>query len=129
MKLSVIVEEKKPDVCCDLDGLLAVYSDWKGRDHIGDPIVGAKEFLQKLSKIANIIILTSRVSDDKPAKEIIAKWFKKHDLPYDSIWTGTGKPKAVSYIDDRAVECVPQSNKSAFDTALEKVKKLIEKHK
>src|SRR5687767_6586986 len=71
------VEEPKPSaprktkteptrrrVCVDLDGVLAKYDRWKGVDHFGKPIPGALEFMQKLAKISEITIFTSRCAQD-----------------------------------------------------------------
>lgn len=128
MRLILITEGRKPDVCVDLDGLLATYDHWRGHEHIGEPYPGTKEFLKELSKIANIIVLTSRCSERKSADKIIKKWFKDNGLPEVTIWTGRGKPPAAAYVDDRAVYCVPKHGRSAYTKALTRIKSLIKKH-
>lgn len=106
---------EKKTVAVDVDGVLARYDGWKGREHFGDPIPGAVEFTRILSEFASITIFTTRC---KPQPEegltaeqlglIVKAWLDKHGFVYDLIYIGVGKPIASAYIDDRAVECVPQ---------------------
>lgn len=110
----------KPRICIDLDGTLAEYAGWKGIDKIGDPITGAREFMQTLREhnFGTLMIFTTRVSlvnyrgqnDDNHWRTYIAArvsairvWLEKHAIPYDNIWSGVGKPYAKAYIDDRAL--------------------------
>lgn len=91
------MEARRPFICIDFDGVLATYSGWQGEDHYGNPIKGAKEFLQCIQK-ANIdfIVLTTRNISR------VAEWFKKHDLPKPKDVTNTKIPAPV-YIDDGAL--------------------------
>lgn len=137
----------KKNVCVDVDGVIAHYDGWKGHDHIGDPIEGAREFLLELSKEYYVIIFTTRccpvineipddyypelsVSDRAYSWRInlvnkVKEYFDKNDLYYDHIWSDNGKPKACAYIDDRAVECLPQvilrDSKLWYDRAVARV--------
>lgn len=128
----------KPSVCVDLDGVISNYTGWKGIDHIGDPNPGAKLFLEELHKFARIILFTTRCKvypTDKPGPEglpepcrddasALAKrvedWLIKHDLPFDEVYTGQGKPFAHCYIDNKAVFC----DGSNFEDAMGKVRDL-----
>ena len=92
-------------VAVDLDGVLAVYDGWKGENIIGDPMPGAREFLQKLKKKYDVVIFTSR------ARNVAWDWVHKHDLAkyvdeinYCPVNIRFGKPVAVAYVDDRAVK-------------------------
>lgn len=98
---------KKPRICVDLDGVLARYEGWAGREAIGDPLPGALEFIQALREFAEVIIHTSR-ADQTAGMESVASWLEKHAIPHDAIHTGPGKPKAMAYVDDRSVACRPQ---------------------
>lgn len=123
----------KATVCVDLDGVLAR----RGGGHaghlvIGDPVDGAREFLQQLSKKAKIIIFTARFGrlgkqsknsaagarDIAELTDTISQWLTTHDLDYDEIWNETGKPVASAYVDDRAVACRPEvDGLAAFEQA------------
>lgn len=109
----------KKTALVDLDGVLADYSKgWQGVDKIGDPIPGAVEFCRRLSTFARVVIYTTRCSSDASdrsganAAELVAKvkaWLDRHGFAYDDIFSGQGKPFAACIIDDRAVNCNPQS--------------------
>lgn len=116
-------------VAVDIDGVLAQYDDFKGLDIIGDPVPGAKEFLEKLLTKFEVILHSTRLSVDEvrrhgldktagELKEIVESWASKHTLPYTILWMGRGKPRAEAYIDDRGIRCRPQENPMAFVEAL-----------
>ncbi len=44
------MSEHTKSVAIDLDGVLATYDGWKGADHIGKPIDGARAFLKELKR-------------------------------------------------------------------------------
>lgn len=98
----------KKIVCVDLDGTLAHYEEWKGEQHFGNAIKGAKEALLKLKKNNWLIIIyTTRGNEN-----LIKDYLDKNDLvfdyinknPYQPHNTNEGKPIADVYIDDRAIQ-------------------------
>ena len=118
----------KKTVLVDLDGVLADYSQgFKGIENIGDPIPGAVEFSKRLASFARVVIYTTRCkaysegvpgpdgvpepnrSDPSVLVGIVKAWLDKHGFAYDEIYSGQGKPFAACIIDDRAVNCNPQS--------------------
>jgi hypothetical protein len=127
---------QRPRVCVDLDGVLASYDKWRGLDHIGDPVEGALEFARALDKKADIVVFTSRCSPERIEEEgstlsygqyrvRIVEWLEKHGFPYADVYVGQGKPRAVAFIDDRAIACSPQRDPKAFDDALNSLKGLL----
>lgn len=112
---------RKPTVAVDLDGTIAVYDRWRGLEHIGDPIPGAKEFLTALREFAIVLIWTTRCNpevEDRPEGvtadtlgRIVRGWLDQHGLPYDDVYTGPVKPLAACFLDDRAVSCRPMDFK------------------
>jgi len=85
-------------VCLDFDGLFNDYTGWKGKESLGKPKEGIKEFLYELNrKFDRIIIETSRDRLE------VAVWLKKHELGRYIINIYDKKPKATVYIDDRAI--------------------------
>lgn len=135
--LKIVVPKQKPRVCVDLDGVLAKYDKWRGAETIGAPIPGALEFAHELAKVADIIIFTSRCSEDRSRNDDgyalspaqmrihIIDWLEKHQFPYTDVFIGQGKPRVAAFIDDRGVACRPQDDKAAFTDALDSVKELI----
>ncbi len=120
-------------VCVDLDGVLAARDYAGGLLEIGDPIDGAIEFTQALSKFADIIILTSRLSHAvsgssrkrEKIEQRVRDWLEEHGFEFVDVWTGLGKPPAQAYIDDRGVACQPEEEGvSAFVAAQQAVRVL-----
>lgn len=93
-------------VAVDFDGTIAKFDGWKGEEHIGDPIPGAKEALTKLKEQGHVIIVyTCRKRTD-----LVEKWLQEHGIPYDYVnenpvgpETHPSKLYADYYIDDSAV--------------------------
>lgn len=124
---------RRKSVCVDLDATLAQYDHWKGIEHIGDPIPGAKEFMEALAaEDVDVIIFTTRtnkdVNRDIPGNLLavhVADWCHKHNIPFASVYSGSGKPLCDVFVDDRAVTCRPQEDPNAYDTALSQVKDFL----
>ena len=119
------MSEYAKTVAIDVDGVLAQYDGWKGPDVIGDPIPGARGFLEELNKRGfRIVIHTTRTrdfegTDHKARCAAVKKWLVKHNLPHHVLHTQIGKPIACAYVDDRAVPCRPSDDdRVAFNTAL-----------
>ncbi len=94
-------------VCVDLDGTIIHYEEWKGEDHFGSPICGAKEAIEAMKAWGwKIIIFTTRGDSEK-----IANFLKSSNIPFDEINSNQDQPKnakggkvlADIYIDDRAI--------------------------
>lgn len=108
-------------ICVDMDGVLASYRDgWQGVDTIGAPIPGAREFLHRLREHYDVVIFTTRCNPEVNRPEQphllanrVRDWLDEHDMPYDAIYTGVGKPIAAAYVDDRAVLCRPEDGDDA----------------
>jgi hypothetical protein len=75
----------------------------------GVMLEGAKEALEELSKNYRIIVFTAKAKPDRPlvngktGTELVWEWLEKHDVAQyvDSITSE--KPRAVCYIDDKAI--------------------------
>ncbi len=127
----------RPRVCLDLDGVLAKYDGWQGYDHIGEPLPGAREFAESINEIADIVIFSARCSQDQggeyeptvlTAGQLrikIVGWLETHNIPYSDVYMGKGKPRVAAFIDDRAVVCSPQKDKSAYTKAADAVRILL----
>jgi hypothetical protein len=124
------IRSGKATVCVDLDGVLAQRMTGPLAE-IGPPIDGAVEFMRELSAVAEITILTSRLTGKTGAvrdelRAQIASWLETHAIPFDSVHSGAGKPVAHAYIDDRAVSCRPEDDGlAAFNSAMIQLKTLL----
>lgn len=124
---------ERKTVCVDVDGTLARYETFEGVDTIGDPLPGAVEFTRKLSRVADIMIYSTRASADANQgyneQELTSKlkaWLDLHGFSYTSIYAGRGKPRASAYVDDRAVSCRPQQSSEAYEKALAQAERLCQ---
>lgn len=115
----------KAKVCVDLDGVLAEPIGGKLTE-IGKPISGALEFMHTLAGQAEITILTSRLATKgktlREREDAVRAWLEDNSIPFDKLHTGTGKPVAHAYVDDRAVSCRPLLDGTpAFTLALKNI--------
>ncbi len=129
---------KKTRVCVDLDGVLAEYHGWDGPDIIGQPLPGALKFAKSIAKTADIIVFTSRCSDDhfdsdgsrsSPGQMRIKviDWLERHGFPFADVYIGQGKPRAAAFIDDRAITCKPQDDPESYANAEAALKALLKR--
>ena len=105
-----------------------------GVESIGEPIPGAVEFTHELSKIADVLIWTTRTNAEinfefplSELRQIVVRWLVQHGFSFRAVYIGEGKPLAAAYIDDRAVACQPQllDATAAFVLALVRVRELL----
>lgn len=98
-------------IAVDFDGVIHAYSKgWHDGTIYDVPVAGAKEALTKLRAEYHVIIFSTRnhnrivMGKHQPNQVVeMVKWFKKHDIPYDEIWTSRGKPLCSVFIDDHAI--------------------------
>jgi hypothetical protein len=141
-------------VWVDLDQTLAEYKGWKGIHTIGQPHPGARKFMRDLMAMGNekgfkVGVFTTRTKLDMPGRELlveqfpqagdahlidhlkglVVQWLRMHQIPFDDVYTGQGKPAGLAYVDDRAVWCDPQSMGApqAYEYALNAVKGILER--
>jgi len=103
--------DEKINIGIDFDGVVHLCS--KGY-HDGtiydDPVPGAYQALEQISKEYTIIMYTAKAKPDrglvngKTGTELVWDWLKKHDMAKFVSKVTAEKPRAVCYIDDKAVE-------------------------
>lgn len=85
----------------DLDGTLAKYTEFKGHEHIGEPVPAMLDRVKKwLAEGQKVVIFTARAHDPAAIPPIKA-WLKKHlgqELPVTNI----KRPEFQRIYDDRA---------------------------
>ncbi len=114
----------KRTICVDMDGVLATYDGWKGHEHFGDPIPGARAFLAKLSEVYEVAIYTTRCNaevnkthSEEELIKLVQDWLDEHNMYYDKIIPK--KPICVAFVDDNAIRCEPQKEVLAFENVLQ----------
>ena len=104
-----ISEHPKRVISVDIDGTLSEYKHWKGYLHLGKPIKKVVDLIRKERRAGAYIIIhscrTTSADNEVYFKSIdyMKRWLKRHKIPYDSFWSGCGKPYSNAYIDDKAV--------------------------
>ena len=88
------MKRHKPVVCIDFDGVLNNYSFYDP-DYLFELKPGAKEFIERLSVLYEVVILTAR--DTSKVKE----WLKENEITVDEVTNV--KPPALCYVDDCAI--------------------------
>ena len=75
----------------------------------GDPVDGTEEALKKLSDKYTLICYTAKAKPDrmlingKTGTELVWEWLKKHNFDKYISKVTSEKPRAVAYIDDKAI--------------------------
>jgi glucose-6-phosphate isomerase len=103
--------ESAPVIAVDFDGTIAEFTEWRGLEHMGEPIVdenglSAVDFMHVLrSRGYKIIVWTCRGD-----RNLLAEWLEKYGVPYDEINNNvhdlsdcSSKVAAECYVDDRAL--------------------------
>lgn len=104
---------ERKTLAIDLDGTLAEYRRGDFREGvIGPPLPGAREAMLRFRELGyRLLIHSARFGSDivdGPAKresiaESVVAWLKLHDIPFDDLWRGEGKPACWCYVDDAAI--------------------------
>lgn len=109
----IISADETRNVCIDFDGVIHNNYDGFGDGTIyGNLIDGAKDAIQDLSKKYNIIIFTAKAKQDRPlvngktGTELVWEWLEMHGLDEHISEVTAEKPRALVYIDDKALRFV-----------------------
>lgn len=102
-------EKEKENLAIDFDGVIHnADKGWGDGTCYGDPLPGALEALEKLSKKYNIIIFTAKAKLDRPLVNgktgamLVLDWLKKYNVNQYVSSITSEKPRAELYIDDNA---------------------------
>jgi len=120
-------------IAVDLDKTIATYDHWKDIYQFGDPLPGAKEFLEELHKFGDIVIHTCRCSPNVVSKntapwllsKIVSDWMETHGLVYDEIWFDNGKPNADVFIDDKGFRVPENPTPENYNETLKSLKEIF----
>jgi len=129
--------DKRNTIAVDFDGVLHGYNKgWQDGTIYDGPVDGAAQAMAALQAFGYYIVIYSTRCHDRTvngelqhnqAAEVEA-WLKKHEIPFDEIWTEPGKPLCKLFVDDNAYRFDPQSGWRR--TCVYDIDKLIrDKHK
>lgn len=96
---------KRKTVAFDLDGTLARYDGWRGLEHIGEPLEGAVDAVNKLIErgydVAIYTTRTNRKVNAGSAEQLVAPiraWLDEHGFSSQVRIASEGKPLAFLYV-------------------------------
>lgn len=99
-------------IALDFDATIAEYDGWRGPDHKGKLLDGAKEFIEELNELGfELHLVTSR------PVEGIQEWLEKNKIGHLIKSVTNLKIAAHLYIDDRAIQF-----DNNYEEVIEKVK-------
>lgn len=103
--------ENKKQLAIDFDGVIHKNSKGFYDGTIYDePIEGSIESIKSLAKQYDIIIFTAKAKRDRPlvngktGAELVYDWLDKYGLSSSIKQVTSEKPRAVAYIDDKAIK-------------------------
>lgn len=107
----MVTEHENKNLAIDFDGV--IHKNSKGF-HDGtvydEPIEGSYEALKELSQYYNLIIFSAKARLDRPIVnnktgiEHIWEWLKKYQMDSFISEVVSEKPRAIYYIDDKAIQ-------------------------
>lgn len=107
---SIVLNDEKNNIAIDFDGVIHSFElGFHDGTIYGTPIEGSIEAIKRLSQNYNIIIYTAKAKKDRPlingktGIELVKEWLDKYNiLKYITDITAE-KPRAICYIDDKAI--------------------------
>lgn len=104
-----VKDHEQNNISIDFDGVIHDHHGVGDGTITGDILPGAKDALEKISKRYRIIIFTAKAKPDRPLVngkngiELVWEWLKKHGVAQYVHSITSEKPRAVCYIDDKAI--------------------------
>jgi hypothetical protein len=108
----VLADETKT-IAIDFDGVIHSFEfGFHDGTIYGTPLPGSLESIRKIAKKYKIVIYTAKAKKDRPlingktGTELVWEWLKKYEI--DTLITDVTaeKPRAVCYIDDKAIQFI-----------------------
>jgi hypothetical protein len=107
--IAQVKDHEQNNISIDFDGVIHDHHGVGDGTITGDILEGAKNALEQLSKKYRIVIFTAKAKPDRPlvngktGTELVWEWLEKHDVAKFVHSITSEKPRAVCYIDDKAI--------------------------
>jgi hypothetical protein len=109
--------QESKNLAIDFDGVIHLNSKGFHDGTIYDtPVEGTYTALEQLSKNYNLIIFSAKAKPDRPlingktGTELIWEWLEKYNLKQFISDVVCEKPRAIYYIDDKAIHFINWNN-------------------
>ena len=111
--LNKVIKDESQVIAIDFDGVIHSFELGFHDGTIYDtPIPGSIESIKKISKKYKIVIYTAKAKKDRPlingktGIELVWEWLKKYDIDQYIQEVTAEKPRAICYIDDKAIRFI-----------------------
>lgn len=98
-------------IFCDLDGTLAEYDYWRGKEHIGKPVTNILEDIKQELEYGNEVVIFTARAGDPEAVPYIEDYLERIGLP-PLLITNIKSHEATEFWDDRGRQVI--TNKGIF---------------
>ena len=109
----LVLEDETKTIAIDFDGVIHSFEfGFHVGTIYGTPLPGSLESIKKIAEKYKIVIYTAKAKKDRPlingktGTELVWEWLKKYKI--DTLITDVTaeKPRAVCYIDDKAIQFI-----------------------
>lgn len=111
--LNKVIKDESQVIAIDFDGVIHSFElGFHDGTIYGTPIPGSIESIKKISKKYKIVIYTAKAKKDRPlingktGIELVWEWLKKYDIDQYIQEVTAEKPRAICYIDDKAIRFI-----------------------
>lgn len=111
--LNKVTKDESQVIAIDFDGVIHSFElGFHDGTIYGTPIPGSIESIKKISKKYKIVIYTAKAKKDRPlingktGIELVWEWLKKYDIDQYVQEVTAEKPRAICYIDDKAIRFI-----------------------
>jgi hypothetical protein len=111
--LNKVIKDESQVIAIDFDGVIHSFElGFHDGTIYGTPIPGSIEAIKKISKKYKIVIYTAKAKKDRPlinsktGIELVWEWLKKYDIDQYIQEITAEKPRAICYIDDKAIRFI-----------------------
>jgi hypothetical protein len=116
--MEFIIVNYTPTVAVDFDGVLHSYtSGWTGDIPTDPPEAGSLEFINKLIDEGYEVVIYTTRAETVEGLHATYRWLQINGFP--NVELTSGKPKAIAYVDDRAVPY--NRHRYGFDAVLDDI--------
>jgi len=109
----LVLDDETKTIAIDFDGVIHSFEfGFHDGTIYGTPLPGSLESIKKIAEKYKIIIYTAKAKKDRPlingktGTELVWEWLKKYEIDTLIADVTAEKPRAVCYIDDKAIQFI-----------------------
>jgi len=109
----LVLDDETKTIAIDFDGVIHSFEfGFHDGTIYGTPLPGSLESIKKIAEKYKIVIYTAKAKKDRPiingktGTELVWEWLKKYEIDTLIADVTAEKPRAVCYIDDKAIQFI-----------------------